>query len=120
MADQDIEETTTSENDQPEDKTAGIIAYLWWIGLIIAFIMNQNKKNDFASYHIRQGLGLTISWFVTGFMWVIPILGWIVGFVGWIFLIVLTIIGLVNAINGRTKPVPVLGEKFAEWFAGVQ
>ncbi|MGI9544301.1 MAG: DUF4870 domain-containing protein [Cyclobacteriaceae bacterium] len=121
MAELDMEETTPSEQSgTTEDKTVGIVAYLWWIGLLIAFIMNQNKKSEFGSYHIRQGLGLTIAGIASGLVWVIPILGWIIGFIAWIFLIVLWVMGLINAINGKMKPVPVLGEKFAEWFAGVQ
>ena len=37
-----------------EGKTIAIISYITIIGLIIAFIMNQSKKNSFASFHIRQ------------------------------------------------------------------
>jgi hypothetical protein len=29
---------------------------------------------------------------------------------------VLWVIGLMGAINGQEKPVPILGEKFQEWF----
>ncbi len=41
-----------------EGKTIAIISYLTFIGTIIAFIMNQNKQNSFASFHIRQTVGL--------------------------------------------------------------
>ena len=27
-----------------EGKTTAIISYLWWIGLLIAFLMNNDKK----------------------------------------------------------------------------
>ena len=44
-----------------EGKTMAIISYFWWIGLIIAFIMNNNKKNTFASFHIRQMIGHAVE-----------------------------------------------------------
>lgn len=121
MAEIDMEETTPSEQSgTSEDNTIGIIAYLTWIGLIIAFVMNQNKKSEFGSYHIRQMLGLTLASIAASFLNVIPILGQLTFLIIGVFLFVLWIMGLINAVNGRTKPVPVLGEKFAEWFAGVQ
>ena len=47
-----------------EGKTMAIISYITFIGTLIAFIMNQNKKNSFASFHIRQAIGLLILAFV--------------------------------------------------------
>ena len=53
-------------NSVNEGKTAAIISYLWWVGLIIAFIMNHNKRNYFTSFHIRQSIGLSIfSFFIS-------------------------------------------------------
>ena len=49
-----------------EDKTAAIISYYWWIGLLIAFIMNNNKRSGFTSFHIRQSIGLSIISFALG------------------------------------------------------
>ena len=47
---------------------------------------------------------------------IVPILGWIVGFIGWIALLVFWVIGLIGAINGQMKPVPLLGEHYQKWF----
>lgn len=102
-----------------DDKTIAIIAYLTLIGLIIAFVMNQNKKDPFGSYHIRQSLGICVTGLALGIINVIPILGWIISILGTIFLIVLWVMGLINAINGKKAPVPVLGKYFEEWFKGV-
>ncbi|CAM4233222.1 DUF4870 domain-containing protein [Gillisia limnaea] len=102
-----------------EDKTIAVIAYLTFIGLIIAFVMNNDKKYEFASFHIKQSLGLLLisaGLFIIG---MIPILGWIISFLGSIFLLVLWIFGLINAINYQTKPVPVLGNYFIEWFKNI-
>jgi len=102
-----------------EGKTIAIISYLTWVGLIIAFVMNNEKKNSFAKYHIRQSLGLVLAAFVLGFIFIIPILGWLVGMVGYLVLFIFWVMGLISAINGQEKPVPVIGPKAQEWFKGL-
>jgi uncharacterized membrane protein len=94
-----------------EGKTIAIISYITWIGWIIALIMNMEKKNDFARFHIRQ----TLLIFIGSILAWIPFIGWIWG----IFLFVLWIIGLIAAINGEKKEVPVLGHLAQEWFKGI-
>ncbi|HZW76831.1 MAG TPA: hypothetical protein VFF21_00845 [Flavobacteriaceae bacterium] len=106
-------------DDVAEGKTIAIIAYLTLIGLIIAFIMNNDKKNSFASFHIRQVIGIGVTGLALGVVNIIPILGWIVSIFGSIFLMILWIIGLIGALNGQRKPVPVLGYKYQEWFKGI-
>jgi uncharacterized membrane protein len=105
------------ETKQQPNNLIAVISYLTLIGLLIAIVMNQNEKNEFASFHIKQSLGITLVSLVLYFTGVIPIIGWIISLIGSIFLLILWIIGLINAITGKQKPVPVLGEKFLEWFS---
>lgn len=102
-----------------EGKTIAIIAYITIFGLLIAFVMNNDKKNSFAAYHLRQSLGLGITGLALSVINVIPILGWLISILGSIFLIILWVMGLISALNGQEKPVPVLGNKFQEWFKGL-
>lgn len=99
-----------------EGKMTAIIAYITLIGLIIAFIMNNDKKNTFAAFHIRQALGLGLTSLALSMINIIPILGWLISLFGVLFIFVLWIIGLIGAINGEKKMVPLLGEKYQEWF----
>ena len=46
----------------------------------------------------------------------IPFVGWLLGLGAWFGLLALWIIGLLAAINGEQKPVPVLGTHFQNWF----
>jgi uncharacterized membrane protein len=108
-----IENKTTTVN---EGKTIAIIAYITIIGLIIAFVMNNDKKNTFASYHIKQSLGLALTGLALGMIGMVPILGWIINFFGLFVLLYMWIMGLINAINGQEKAVPILGNKYLEWF----
>jgi uncharacterized membrane protein len=106
--------TTTSEG-----KTIALIAYLTIIGLIIAFVMNNEKKNAFAKYHIVQSLGLALTGLALGMIGLIPFLGWLINIIGIFILLYMWIMGLINAINEKEKPVPLLGEKYIEWLKNI-
>ena len=112
---QNAEAVTANE----ESKRIAVIAYITFIGLIIAFVMNNDKKQDFASYHIRQSLGLCITGLALGVIGLIPILGWIINIIGIFVLLYMWIMGLMNAINEKEKPTPILGKKYEEWFKGI-
>ena len=105
------------QNTVNEGKTMAIISYLWFIGLIIAFIMNNSKKNTFAQFHIRQMIGLSLLYLVNQYVIAkfIPIAGMIVG----LGLLVLWIIGFIGAIQGEEKKAPLLGDQFQDWFKGI-
>lgn len=111
---QNTQATTTIEG-----KNIAIIAYITLVGLIIAFVMNNDKKNSFAAFHIRQSLGLGISGLVLGVISMIPYLGWIIYILGIIVLVYMWIMGLMNAINDKEQSVPFIGDQFAEWFKGI-
>ena len=80
-------------------KTTGIVAYLTWIGLLIAFLAGDKEG---AKFHINQALVLLLFGLLSG----IPFLGWAWG----IFVFVCWIIGLVGALQGQEKEVPLLGK----------
>ena len=107
MADQTKSKAT--ETDQ-NIKTMAALAY------IIFFIpMLTNKDSKFAMYHANQGLVLLLTWMALWF--VSMVLGAIMLFVGGLFLmplvgldgIVLAVMGILNALNGEMKPLPVIG-----------
>jgi uncharacterized membrane protein len=109
-------ENNTIAANEGQEKTIGIIAYLTLIGLIIAFVMNAEKKNAFAAYHIRQSLGLMCTGLALAFINIIPILGWIVSLLGYLILLIMWVTGLMNAVNGKERPVALLGSKYEQWF----
>ena len=45
-------------------KPAAALSYFTFIGLIIAYFMNNESKNPFAAFHIRQSLGLILAYFL--------------------------------------------------------
>jgi uncharacterized membrane protein len=103
-------------------KTTSWVSYLWWIGWIISFVTSNNTtpKPSLVVYHLRQSFGLLV---ISTGLW---ILNWFMmfGFLGWwwiysglsLGLLVLWILGLISAVQGEEKPVPLLGVQFQQWF----
>lgn len=103
-----------------EDKTTAIVAYLTLIGFVIALVMHGSKKTRLGSFHLRQSLGLMLTSFAVMFagfiLAFIPILGWLADLALWAGLFVLWIMGLLAAVKGEFKGVPLLGDSFQKWF----
>lgn len=89
-----------------DKKLTGIIAYLTWVGLIIAFVAGDKEG---AKFHLNQSLVIWLAGLVLSVAAIIPVLGWIVSFVGGIFIFVCWIIGLIGAIKEEEKQIPLIG-----------
>ena len=99
-----------------DQKTISWVSYLTIIGWIIALVSYNSSvdKSALARFHLRQSLGL----FLTGFaIYIVEImLLFVIGFAAFLFqllfivLFVFWIIGLVAAVNGEMKPLPVVGD----------
>ena len=80
-------------------KTTRGVAYLTWIGLIIAVCAGDKEG---AKFHVNQALVILLFSLLS----VIPCIGWI-----WaIFMLVCWIMGLIAAINQEEKEVPLIGK----------
>ena len=87
---------TASESN---DHAMGIVAYITWIGFIIAIC--AARRNEYTNFHLNQALVINLFMLVG---W-IPVVGWI-----WdIFMFVCWIIALVGACNDECRPIPLLG-----------
>ena len=85
--------------------------------------MHQPKKTSLGSYHLRQTLLLFIIAIVyqiviTFITMAVPFVGLILSIASLGFL-VLWIMGLISAINGEEKPMPLIGVKAQELFKGI-
>ena len=100
----------TSERGE-KDLTA-ILSYL---GILFLVPLLTRKDNAFAQFHAKQGMVLFISEVATIMIAWIPFFGWFVGMICWIIWAVLSITGIVNVLNGKQVPLPIIG-KFAQKF----
>lgn len=99
-------------------KTAAITSYILGIGVFIAMSMNSEDKNTFASFHIRQGLGITLTFISLGLI-ISNFDSLLISVPMWIFVSVLWSYGIFSAIKGETKPIPLLGAYFQKWFSNI-
>jgi uncharacterized membrane protein len=111
------EEKTVNENtgavNANDDKLITILSYfgLLWI---VSYILYGNKKSEYNAFHLRQGLGVIILYFVvmilSYILAYIPILGWLVILGLYILLLVFWIMGVISAAQGTQKPLPLVGK----------
>ncbi len=94
-------------SDVEEGKVWAAIGYL---GILFLIPLFAKKDNDFAQYHAKQGLVLFVAGLVASFIGVVPFLGWIIAPLIGIFTFILFIMGLMNALGGKKKPLPVIGK----------
>jgi uncharacterized membrane protein len=102
-------------NTVEKGKTIAITSYILIVGVLIAMSMNSDEKNSFASFHIRQALGLSLTFISLGLM-VSSFDSIEISIAMWIFIAVLWMFGLFGAIRGETTPVPLLGKFFQKTF----
>ena len=106
-------------HDIEKGKTAAITSYILIIGVLIAMSMNSGEeKNSFASFHIRQALGLSLIFISLGLI-ISNFDSLMISISMWIFLSVLWTYGIFSAINGETKPIPLLGNYFQKWLGNI-
>jgi len=94
---------------------AAVAYFLFFVPLL-----TDAKDDPFVKYHVKQGLlllilGIIVSIF-NSIIGRIPFIGWIVSFVLGVGMFVLWLLGLMNALNGKQEPVPVVGQYAEEFF----
>lgn len=99
LSQQDIKSGSTLSEGMLSARTTGIVAYLTWIGFIIALIIGDRKG---AMFHINQALIVNLFALLAA----VPLVGWL-----WsIFMLVCWIMGLVYACREEEKEVPLIGK----------
>lgn len=93
-----------------------VLAYLSFIGLIIAYILNMEEKDKLVTYHIKNMFGLVALLFISttflngnSFLFFSGQILWVGCFFCWTY-------SLVMAITGKQKGIPVITDLFQKWF----
>lgn len=98
---------------------AYLVPVLGWL-----YVLLFEKKDGFAVYHAKQAMMLTITAVVTPLIWAvaawilvwIPFLGGVLAaslftlvILAYLSLVVIWVVGMVNALQTKEKPLPVVG-----------
>ena len=99
------------KRDAEDNKIMGILAYL---GILFLVPYLAAKESPFAKFHANQGCVLFIAYLaagIAGFILVfIPYIGWLVSYVLYLGCFVLMILGIINAVKGEMKELPLIGK----------
>lgn len=106
------------ENEIEKGKNSAITSYILFIGVFIAMSMNSEDKNSFASFHIRQSLGLSLTFISLGLI-ISNFNSILIAAPMWIFISILWSYGIISAIKGQTRPLPLLGQFFQKWLKNI-
>lgn len=99
---------TTSEYDAQDIEKNKVMAVLAYILFFIPLLAAKDSK--FARFHTNQGLVLFLGGIIASVVAVIPVIGWIIAPIAGLVITVLAVIGIINALNGRAKELPVIGK----------
>lgn len=91
--------------DIEKNKIMAVLAYIIFLIPLIAA-----KESPFARFHTNQGLLLVIAAVILSVIAAIPVIGWIIAPVIGIAVTVLAVIGILNALNGKAKELPLIGK----------
>jgi len=98
-------------HESPSGKKLAIIAYLTFIGMLIAIFKNKDDKNAFTTWHIKNMFGLIILLFIA-----VSLQDYAIGFYIYVTTVILWCYSIIMAATYKQKAIPVLSDKFQEWF----
>ncbi len=98
-------------------KAKAIIAHITLMGWIIALILNMNNKDEFASYYIRQYLGIMIIGVLGNAA--LNMVNGTLAMVWGVIMLVIWLLSLIGAITNKKNETPVVGRYFQDWFKGL-
>jgi len=112
------EHTYLGSPDNP--RTAAYVSYITIIGWLIAYYALYRRPNNLVLVHLRQSLLLHILAFISNALLYFIAHAAVIYIIVLALLFVLWITGVLNAINGKTETIPVVGGIAQRLFKGVE
>lgn len=88
-------------------KIVAILSYVTLIGWLVAIVLHGKHKSHFATFHLRQSLGLIIT---GALLALVPLIGWLMNVV----VCLVWFYAIFFAVQGREQKVPFLGAFYQE------
>jgi len=96
------------EKKTPDENIISAIGYIWLLFLIPLFL---KKDSQYCQFHAKQGMVLFIFSLLVMILGGVPVVGWLIIMpLGWLAIIILTLLGFVNALQGKQWKMPILGK----------
>lgn len=105
------ETANTTADYAPEDIASNkVMAVLAYLGILFIVPLVAAPNSPYAKFHANQGLLLFLLEIAAGVLAIIPFVGWIATAIGTVASIVFFILGIVNAVKGQAKELPIIGK----------
>ncbi|MFA6304474.1 MAG: hypothetical protein WCV73_01425 [Patescibacteria group bacterium] len=91
------------DRDIEDNKILAAIGYVWILCLVPLFL---KRNSQFTQFHAKQGLMLFVAEVVGWLIFWIPLIGWFL----WLLVIIMAVMGIMSALQGRYWEMPVLGK----------
>ena len=92
-----------------KNTSMAIIAYI----VFFLPLLTEEKEDPYVKFHVKQGLVLFLAFIaaaIISFIFaLIPVIGWLINLALYITLLILLVIGIMNAANGKKKELPLIG-----------
>lgn len=98
-----------SRPDADIGKIFSIVGYIVPLLFFVPLVIDTTKNSSVSRFHAAQQLNLFLLIIALQVIGMVPILGWIVAFFGWIGVLILIVIGVMNAAQEKLKPLPLIG-----------
>lgn len=107
--------------DIEKGKKNAIISYITLFGVIIAYYLNNEPENksEFASFHIRQSLGLWLTLIIVNLSITSKFDIFSLRAAVYVCFFTLYIYALTNAISGKAQKVPLVGGLYQKLFSNL-
>ncbi len=106
-APQPTQPQTTAPTAEPKHNTLmAVVAYV----LFFVPLLTEAKNDHFVKFHVKQGLVLFIACVASAIFIRLPVIGWILMVPLNVFLFIVWIMGILNALSGKQKHLPLIGE----------
>ncbi len=104
------EESEKTASTGLTENVAGMLCYLGWFITGIIFLVIE-KDNEFVRFHAMQSIFVSVILFVVNMvLTAIPIIGWLLGILFAPAILVLWIVMMVKAYQGKHFKLPIIGD----------
>ena len=100
---------STSEYDEADVENNKIISLFAYCGILFIVPLLAGKDSKYARFHTNQGIVLFILSVIMTFFSVFPNIGWVFK-IGGVFVAILAILGIINAVTGKARELPLIGK----------
>lgn len=88
--------------EEVKKSDSNLMGALCYISILSIVMLLVKKDDPFVQFHAKQGVVL----FVCSFIGIVPVVGWILS----LCVLVLAIMGFINALQGKQAKLPVVGD----------